>query len=131
MQIAPVISLGIADGFIELGARTHNNQPFRRGARYRFNLPPRDPVGVSGKLDHPSHLFPAVRGQVEHKYGEEGDSHAGDDEVHCVEEGLPPHCYVERDVEVRLITARVELFVSGQTRKSVIYGYAEALEKGS
>lgn len=27
------------------------------------------------------YLLPAVRGQVEHEYGEEGDAHAGDDEV--------------------------------------------------
>ena len=31
-----------------------------------------------------SHLFPAVRGQVEDKDSEEGDAHAGDDQVHLV-----------------------------------------------
>ena len=30
------------------------------------------------------HLFPAVRGQVEDKNCEEGDAHAGDDQVHLV-----------------------------------------------
>ena len=30
------------------------------------------------------HLFPAVRGQVEDKNCEEGDTHAGDDQVHLV-----------------------------------------------
>ena len=30
------------------------------------------------------HLFPAVRGQVEDKNSEEGDAHAGDDQVHLV-----------------------------------------------
>ena len=31
-----------------------------------------------------SHLFPAVRGQVEDKNCEEGDAHTGDDQVHLV-----------------------------------------------
>ena len=30
------------------------------------------------------HLFPAVRGQVEDEDCEEGDAHAGDDQVHLV-----------------------------------------------
>ena len=56
-------------------------------------------------------LFPTIRGEVKDEYGEEGDAHAGDDEVDSVEESLPPHGYVEGDVEVRLVTAGVELHV--------------------
>ena len=44
------------------------------------------------------HLLPGVGGEVEHQHGEEGDAHAGDDEVHGVEQSLPPHGDVEGDV---------------------------------
>jgi len=39
-----------------------------------------------------------VRGQVEDQDGEEGDAHARDDQVHSVEQSLPPHHQLERDV---------------------------------
>ena len=58
-----------------------------------------------------SDLLPTVRREVEHEDGEEADAHAGDDEVDGVEEGLPPHGDVEGDVQVGLVTARVELHV--------------------
>ena len=58
-----------------------------------------------------AHLLSAVRREVEDEDGEEADAHAGDDEVDSVEEGLPPHGDVEGDVEVRLVTAGVELDV--------------------
>lgn len=58
------------------------------------------------------YLFPAVGRQVEREDGEEGDAHAGDDDVDGVEESLPPHSDVEGDVQVRLVAARVELLVS-------------------
>ena len=58
-----------------------------------------------------AHLLPTVRREVEDEYGEEADAHAGNDEVDGVEEGLPPHGDVEGDVEVRLVTAGVELDV--------------------
>ncbi len=57
-------------------------------------------------------LLAAVRGQIEDEDGEEGDAHAGDDEVDGVEEGLAPHRHVERDVEVGLITARVVFHIA-------------------
>ena len=56
-----------------------------------------------------SYLLPTVRREIEHKYCEEGDAHAGDDQVDCVEERLPPHGDVEGDIQVGLVTARVEL----------------------
>lgn len=62
--------------------------------------------------DGQRHLLTAVGGQVEHEHGEEGDAHARDDEVHRVEQRLAPHRDIERDVQVRLVAARVELFVS-------------------
>lgn len=58
------------------------------------------------------YLLPAVGRQVESEHGEEGDAHAGDDDVDCVEESFSPHGDVEGDVQVRLVTACVELFVS-------------------
>ena len=62
------------------------------------------------------HLLPGVGGEVEHEHCEEGDAHAGDDEVHGVEQGLPPHGDVEGDVQVGLVTARVELHIPGEER---------------
>ena len=55
------------------------------------------------------HLLARVWGEVEDEDGEEGDAHAGDDQVDCVEQRLPPHGDVEGDVQVGLVTARVEL----------------------
>ena len=54
-------------------------------------------------------LLSAVWREVEHEDGEEADAHAGDDEVDGVEESLPPHGDVEGDVQVRFLTAGVEL----------------------
>jgi hypothetical protein len=58
-----------------------------------------------------THLLAAVRGQIESEYSEEGDAHAGNDDVHSVEERLTAHCDVERDVQVRFIAAGVEFLV--------------------
>ena len=59
-------------------------------------------------------LLPAVRGQVEDEHGQEGDAHAGDDQVDRVEESLATHSDVEGDVQVGLVAAGVELDVPGQ-----------------
>ena len=56
-------------------------------------------------------LLPTVGGEVEDEDCEEGDAHAGDDQVDCIEQRLPPHCDVEGDVQVWLVTARVELLI--------------------
>ena len=64
--------------------------------------------------DGEADLLPGVGGEVEHQHGEEGDAHAGDDEVHGVEQSLPPHGDVEGDVQVGLVTARVELHIPEQ-----------------
>ena len=48
--------------------------------------------------DGEAHLLPRVWGEIEHEDGEEGDAHAGDDQVDCVEQRLPPHRDVEGDV---------------------------------
>ena len=58
-----------------------------------------------------NYLFARVRGEVEGEDGEEGDAHAGDDDVDGVEKGFPPHRDVEGDVEVGLVAARVEPLV--------------------
>ena len=72
-----------------------------------------------------SHLLPGVGGEVEHEHGEEGDAHAGDDEVHGVEQSLAPYGDVEGDVQVGLVAARVDLHVpeDSQTtnRKQLIH----------
>ena len=60
-------------------------------------------------LGFDNNLLPAVRGKIKHKDSEEGDAHAGDDQVDCVEQRLPPHRDVEGDVQVGLVTASVEL----------------------
>ena len=60
-------------------------------------------------LGFDNNLLPAVRREIKHQDGEEGDAHAGDDQVDCVEQRLPPHCDVEGDVQVGLVAARVEL----------------------
>ena len=67
------------------------------------------------------YLLPAVRGQVEDEYGEEGDAHTGDDQVDRVEQRLPPQCYVEEDVRIGRVTATaVELLVAlGRHRHDV------------
>ena len=54
------------------------------------------------------YLLSTVRGEIEHEHGEEGDAHAGDDQVDRVEQRLPPHRDVEGDVQVRLVTTRVD-----------------------
>ena len=57
-------------------------------------------------------LLSAVRRKVEDQHSEEANAHAWDDEVDCVEQGLPPHGDVEGDVQVGLVTAGVELDIS-------------------
>ena len=63
-----------------------------------------------------SHLLSTIGWEVEHQDSEEGDAHAGDDQVHRVEEGLTPHGDVECYVEVRLIAAGVKLHISKEIR---------------
>ena len=50
-----------------------------------------------------SYFFPRVAGQIEDQDGEEGDAHAGDDQVDGVEERLAPHGQDERDVRQHLV----------------------------
>ncbi len=57
------------------------------------------------------HLLPAVRRKVKSEDGEEGDAHTGYDQVDGVEKRLATHGDVESNVEVRLITACVELLI--------------------
>ena len=66
------------------------------------------------------YLLARVWGKVEHEHSEEGDAHAGDDQVHCVEQSLPPHGDVEGDVQVGLVTARVELHIPGEAELLVV-----------
>ena len=47
------------------------------------------------------YLFSGVRREVEDEHAEERDQHGGQDQVHRVEEGLPPDRDVERDVRLR------------------------------
>ena len=54
----------------------------------------------------------AVGGQVEHEDCEEGDAHAGDDQVHSVEQSLSSHGDVEGDVQVGFIATRIKLDIS-------------------
>ena len=56
-----------------------------------------------------AHLFSTIRGKVKHQHGQEGDAHAWDDQVDCVEQGLTPHGDVEGDVQVGFVTACVKL----------------------
>jgi len=77
-------------------------------------------MGINGKMGN-IHCSPlttepllkhtAVGRQVEDKNCEEGDCNAWDDEVDGVKESLPPDGDVERDVWIRLRTARVVLLV--------------------
>ena len=61
-----------------------------------------------------SHLLSTIGREIEDQNCEEADAHAGDDEVDGVEECFPPHGDVEGDVQVGLVTARVELHIPGQ-----------------
>jgi hypothetical protein len=67
-----------------------------------------------------NYLLSAIRGQIEDEHRQEGNSHAGNDEVHRVEKRLSAHGDVERDIQVRLVAARVELLVPAlrHTQKS-------------
>ena len=56
-----------------------------------------------------TNLLSTIWREVEHQDGQKADAHAGDDEVDGVEESLPPHGDVEGDVQVRFLTAGVEL----------------------
>lgn len=58
-----------------------------------------------------SYLFSTVWGQIEHKYGEEGDAHTRDDKVNGIKKRFPSHRYIKCDVKVRLITACVKFFI--------------------
>lgn len=84
-------------------------------------------MGKENNVD--SHLFAAVAGQVKREHREKRDPHAGDDDVHRVEEGLPPHRDVERDVQVRLVAAGVELLVSAE--RDDAENVAIKIERGS
>ena len=73
------------------------------------------PLQLALHSDHQTtRLFARVGRQVEREDGEERDAHARDDEVHRVEQRLPPHRDVERDVQVRLDAASVEFLTSAQ-----------------
>lgn len=64
----------------------------------------------------PAYLFTAVAGQVKCENREKRYPHARDDNVHCVEEGFPPHRDVERDVQVGLVAASVKLLVPARRK---------------
>ena len=57
-------------------------------------------------------LFSTVGRRVEDKHGKERNAHAGNDKIDGVKKGLPSHCDVERNVQIRFITARVEFHIS-------------------
>lgn len=59
-----------------------------------------------------NYLLATVAWQVKYQHREEGYSHARYYEIDGVKQSLPPHGDVESDVEVRLVTTRVKLFVS-------------------
>lgn len=59
-----------------------------------------------------SYLFSRIGRQIEDQDSQEWYSHAWDDEVDSVEEGLTSHADVKGDVNVRFNTASVELFVT-------------------
>lgn len=46
-------------------------------------------------VDGQGHLLARLGGQVEDEHGEEGDAHAGEHQVHRVEEGFAPEGQVE------------------------------------
>jgi len=56
-------------------------------------------------------LLAGITGQVEDQDREERDAHAGDDQVHGVEERLPSQSEVKHDVQIGLLAAAVELLV--------------------
>ena len=64
------------------------------------------------KMHGSAYLFPTIWWQIEHKHREERDAHTRDDQVDRVEQRFPPHCHIEGDVKVGLITARVEFDIS-------------------
>jgi len=66
----------------------------------------------------PTYLFTAVARQVKRENSEKRYPHAGDDNVHCVEEGFPPHRDVERDVQVGLVAASVKLLVPARRKNA-------------
>jgi hypothetical protein len=57
------------------------------------------------------YLLSTIGGQIEGEHREKGDAHTRNDDVDRVEEGFPSHGDVERNVQVGLITARVELLI--------------------
>jgi len=66
----------------------------------------------------PAYLFTAVARQVKRENREKRYPHARDDNVHCVEEGFPPHRDVERDVQVGLVAASVKLLVPARRKNT-------------
>lgn len=58
-----------------------------------------------------AYLFSAVWRQIKSQHCQEWNPHAGYYDVHSVEEGFPSHCYIEGYVQVRFITASVELLI--------------------
>ena len=48
--------------------------------------------------DAQGHLLPRLGRQVEDQHAEEANQHRRQDQVHCVEQSLPPYGYVEGDV---------------------------------
>lgn len=64
----------------------------------------------------PAYLFTAIARQVKRENREKRYPHTGDDNVHCVKEGFPPHRDVERDVQVGLVTASVKLLVPARRK---------------
>ena len=57
-------------------------------------------------------LFPTVWRKIKYEHCEKRNAHTWYDKIHCVKKGLPPHCDVESNVQIRLITAGVELYIS-------------------
>ena len=57
-------------------------------------------------------LFPAVWRKVKNEHSKERNAHTWYDKIHCVKKGLPSHCDVESNVQIRLITAGVEFHIS-------------------
>lgn len=78
-----------------------------------------EPRGRDGEIDRMigegvrvNYLLATVAWQVKYQHREKGYPHARYYEVDGVEQSLPSHGDVEGDVEVRLVTTRVKLFVS-------------------
>lgn len=64
-----------------------------------------------------TNLLATVARQVEYENREKRYTHTGYYQINRVEQGLSSHRDVERDVEIGLVAARVEFFVSEIKRK--------------